>query len=202
MGWEHEHLLPENQVPVAESPPQTPEILWSDQTGHPPVRCITQGAQSLHHSRRTAHSICQQIPHGHRDPLHQHRERTLSDCLWLWKISYVPVWEDICRGNRPQAPWDDQPEKSHSGPCMTPENAPLSAAVWPDHNVQTRQGNASGGCPQLSPIQNQHWDQVRPLSRCHINLCILPKMSHQDSSRDAMGPHPLNGAPTHPEWLA
>ena len=26
-------------------------------------------------------------------------------------------------------PQDDQPEKSHSSPCMTPENAPLSAAV-------------------------------------------------------------------------
>ena len=74
MGWEHEHLLPENQVPVAESPPQTPEILWSVQTGHPPVWCLTQGAQSLHHSRRTAHSVCQQIPHGHRDPLCQHWE--------------------------------------------------------------------------------------------------------------------------------
>ena len=99
-------------------------------------------------------------------------------------------------------PRDDQPEKSHSGPCMTPENAPPSAAVWPDHNVQTRQGNASGGCPQPSSIQNQHQDQVRPTSRCHINLRILPKTSHQDSSKDAMGPHPLNGAPTHPERLA
>ena len=64
--------------------------------------------------------------------------------------------KDIRCGNRPQAPQDDQPEKSHSGPCMTPENAPPSAAVQPNHNVQTRQGYASGGCPQLSPIQNQH----------------------------------------------
>ena len=31
---------------------------------------------------------------------------------------------------------------------------------------------------------------------------ILPKTSHQDSSRDAMGPHPLDSALTHPEWLA
>ena len=29
----------------------------------------------------------------------------------------------------PQAPQDDQPKESHSSPCMTPENAPLSAAV-------------------------------------------------------------------------
>ena len=84
---------------------------------------------------------------------------------------------------------------------MTPENAPPSAAVQPDHNIPTRQGNAPGRCPQPSPIQNQHQDQVRPTSQHHINLRILPKMSHQDSSRDAMGPHPLNGAPTHPEWL-
>ena len=129
-------------------------------------------------------------------------KRALSDCLWLWKIPHVPVWEDIHHGNRPQAPRDDQPEKSHSSPCMTPENAPPSAAVWPDHNIQTRQGNASGRCPQLSPIQNQHWDQVRPMSRCHINLHILPETSHQDSSRDAMRPHPLDSAPTHPEQLA
>ena len=40
------------------------------------------------------------------------------------------------------------------------------------------------------------------LSRCHINLCILPETSHQDSSRDTMRPHPLDGAPTHPERLA
>ena len=83
-------------------------------------------------------------------------------------------------------PRDDQPEKSHSSPCMTPKNAPPSAAIRPDHNVQTRQGNASGGCPQPSPVQNKHRDQVRPTSRCHINLRILPETSHQDHSRDAM----------------
>ena len=36
---------------------------------------------------------------------------------------------DIRHGNRPQAPQDDQLKESHSGPCMTPENAPPSAAV-------------------------------------------------------------------------
>ena len=169
---------------------------------HPPVWRITQGAWSLHHSRRTAHSICQQIPHGHRDPLCQHQERTLSDCIWLWKIPYISVRKDNCHGNWPQAPGDDQPEKSHSSPCTTSENAPPSAAIWPDHNVQTRQGNASGRCPQPPPIQNKHWDQVRPMSWCHINLCILPETSHQDCSWDAMRPHPLDGAPTHPEQLA
>ena len=40
------------------------------------------------------------------------------------------------------------------------------------------------------------------MSQHHINLRILPKTSHQDSSRDAMGPHPLDGAPPHPEQLA
>ena len=116
MGQEHQHLLPENKVPTAESPPQTPEILWSDQTSHPPVRCLTQGAGSLHHSRWTAHCVCQQIPHGHWDPLCQHQERTLGHHIWLWKIPYIPVRKDICHGNRPQAPRDDQLKESHSRP--------------------------------------------------------------------------------------
>ena len=99
-------------------------------------------------------------------------------------------------------PQDDQLKESHSGPCTTPENAPPSAAVQPGHNILTRQRNASGRCPQPPPIQNQYRDQVRPMSRHHIDVCLLPKMSHQDCSRDSMGPHPLNGAQTHPEQLA
>ena len=94
MGREHQHLLPENKVPTAESP-QTPEILWLDQTGHPPVWCLTQGARSLHHTRWTAHDICQQIPHGHQDPICQHQERTFGHHIWLWKIPYIPLWQDI-----------------------------------------------------------------------------------------------------------
>ena len=85
---------------------------------------------------------------------------------------------------------------------MPPENAPPSAAVWPDHHILARQRNASGRCPQLPPVQNQHWNQVRPPSQHHINVCLHPKMSDQDQSRDSMGPHPLDGAQTHLEQLA
>ena len=75
---------------------------------------------------------------------------------------------------------------------MPPENAPPSAAVWPGHHILARQRNASGRCPQPPPIQNQHWNQVRPPSWCHIDVCLHPKMSDQDQSRDSMGPHPLD----------
>ena len=44
--------------------------------------------------------------------------------------------------------------------------------------------------------------KLDPMGRHHIYVCLLPKMSHQDCSRDSMGPHPLNVAQTHPEWLA
>ena len=110
------------------------------------------------------------------------------------KIPHIPVWKDIHRGDGPQAPWDDQPKKSHSSPCTPPEDAPPSAAVWPGHHILARQRNASGGCPQLPPIQNKHWDQVGSPSQCHIDVCHHPKMSDQDWSRDTMGPHPLDGA--------
>ena len=73
------------------------------------------------------------------------------------------------------SPQDDQPKESHSGPCMTPENAPPSAAVWPGHKVLARQRNASGRCPQLPPIQNQHWNQVRSPSQCHIDVLPSPQ---------------------------
>ena len=85
---------------------------------------------------------------------------------------------------------------------MPPEDAPPSAAVWPGHHVLARQRNASGGCPQLPPVHNKHWDQVRSLSQCHINVCLHPEMSDQDQCRDTMGLHPLHGAQTHPEQLA
>ena len=69
-----------------------------------PVWCLTQGARSLHHSRQTAHCICQQIPHRHQDPLCQHRERTLglsymvvknsirtcTEGHWLWRQTISP----------------------------------------------------------------------------------------------------------------
>ena len=86
--------------------------------------------------------------------------------------------------------------------CMPTEDAPPSVAVWDGHHIQARQRNASGRCPQLPPIQNKHQDQVGPLSQCHINVCLHPEMSDQDQCRNTMGLHPLNGAQTHPEWLA
>ena len=39
-------------------------------------------------------------------------------------------------------------------------------------------------------------------SGCHIDVCLHPETSDQDWCIDTMGPHPLNGAQTHPEWLA
>ena len=100
LGWEHQHVLPENKVPAAESPPETPEILWSEQTSHPPVWCLTQGARSLHHPGQTAHCFCKQVPHRHRDPLYQYWERTLGHHVWLWEIPHVPV-QDIHHGDGP-----------------------------------------------------------------------------------------------------
>ena len=85
---------------------------------------------------------------------------------------------------------------------MPPEDAPPSAAVWPGHHILARQRNASGRCPQPPPIQNKHWVQVGSPSWCHIDVCLHPKTSDQDWSRDTMGPHPLDGAQTQPEWLA
>ena len=90
-----------NKVPTAESSPETPEILWSEQTGHPSVWCLTQGAGSLHHPGQTAHCFCKQVPHRHWDLLCQHRERTLGHRIWLWEIPHIPVQKDIHYGDRP-----------------------------------------------------------------------------------------------------
>ena len=129
---------------------------------------------------------------------------TLRENSWP---SYMVVKNSTCtymegHSSWRHDPWDDQPKKSHSGPCMPPEDVPPSAAVWPGHHVLARQRNASGRCPQLPPIQNKHWDQVESLSWCHIDVCLHPEMSDQDQCRDTMGPHPLNSAQTHPEQLA
>ena len=86
---------------LQESPHQTPEILWLEQTGHPPVWCLTQGARSLHHTGQTAHCFCKQVPHRHWDPLCQHQERTLGHCIWLWKIPHITVCKDIHHGDGP-----------------------------------------------------------------------------------------------------
>ena len=44
LRWELQHVLPENKVPTAESPPQTPwDTMIGTKTGHPPVWCLTQG---------------------------------------------------------------------------------------------------------------------------------------------------------------
>ena len=101
LGWQHPHVLPENKAPPAESPPETPEILWSGQTSHPPVWCLTQGARSLHHPGWTAHCFCKQVPHGHWDPLCHYQERTLGHHIWLWEIPHIPVQKDIQHGDRP-----------------------------------------------------------------------------------------------------
>ena len=61
-------MLPENKVPNAENPPETPEILWSEQTDHPSVWCLTQGARSLYHPEWTAHSTVLQRWYHDRPP--------------------------------------------------------------------------------------------------------------------------------------
>ena len=101
-AWdENTNICFQKIVPTAESPPETPEILWSEQTSHPPVWCLTQGARSLHHPGWKAHCFCKQAPHGHWDPLCQHWERILGHCIWLWEIPHVPVRKDIHHGDRP-----------------------------------------------------------------------------------------------------
>ena len=69
MGWELKHKLPENQVPTGESIAETPQVLWQKRTSYSPVWCFTQGTQSLHHPRWSAHSFCEQISDRHRDML-------------------------------------------------------------------------------------------------------------------------------------
>ena len=64
--------------PVRRKPSLRP-LRYYDQTKPVTLQCdgLTQGAGSLHHSRRTAHCICQQIPHGHRGPRYTNIEREL-----------------------------------------------------------------------------------------------------------------------------
>ena len=52
------------------------------------------------------------------------------------------------------------------------------------------------------PSRNQHRNQVRPLSQCHIDVCLHPQMSLPRSEQRLNGTHPLNSVQTHPEWLA
>ena len=150
MGWKLKHKLPENQIPTGESIAETPQVLWQKETSHPPVWCFTQGTQSLHHSRWSSHSFCEQVSHRHRDTLCQHQQGTPSHCVQLWEVPHLPVSKNIYSWNRPQTAGDDKYEKSHCSPSQATENASLTAAVWHDHHVQTRQGNAPGWYPQPS----------------------------------------------------
>ena len=83
---------------------------------------------------------------------------TPSHHIWLWEVPHLLVWKDICCWDWSQTIGDDQHEKSHCSPSQVAENAPLTAAVWHDHHIQTRQGNASSWCTQSSTIQNRHWN--------------------------------------------
>ena len=131
LGWELQHLLPENQVSTAESPPQTPQILWSEQTSHPSVWCLTQGAGSLHHPGWTPHSFCEQVPHGHRDPIMPtSRESSL--------LSYMAVKSSICTCMGGHSLW-----RQITNPSRW--SARLQRMLL--HLQQARQGNASGKCP-------------------------------------------------------
>ena len=101
LGWEFQHVLPENQDSPADGPPETPQILWSEQTSHPSVWCLTQGARSLHHPGWTPHSLCKQVPHGERPimptlresswPLYMAVKSSIHTCIghssWRWTTS-------------------------------------------------------------------------------------------------------------------
>ena len=201
MGWELKHKLPENQIPTGESIAETPQVLRQKQSSHPPVWWFTQWTQRLHHPRWPSHSFCEQVSHRHRDMICQHWEGTPSHHVWLWKVPHLPVRKNIYSWNWPQTAGDDKYEKSHFHPSQATENASLTAAVWHDHHIQTRQGNAPGWCPKLSPFKDWHTDPAQPQRWCHIHFSFHKEPPDQDCSRNTMRSHLVNSTQTDTEWL-
>ena len=111
--------------------------------------CIIQDGQPI--------AFCKQVPHGHLRPTMP----TLRENSWPL---YMVVKNSIhtCTRRTFIVETDHKPLKMISLKNLTVAPAHLQRMLLclqqyePGHNIPARQRNASGGCPQLPPIQNQH----------------------------------------------
>ena len=177
MGWELKHKFPENQVPTWENFAETPQVVQQKQTDYSPVWHINQGNWSLHHPRQSVHSFYKQVPHRHREMICQHQEGAPSHHVWLWEVPHLPIQKNIYSWNWPQTAGDDKCKKSHCSPSQAIDNPSLTAAVWHDHHVQTRQGNALSHLPSRTDTQIQLNLRVDEISMSAFTRSRLTKIA-------------------------
>ena len=110
---------------------------------------------------------CQQEPHRRGDEVCQHRTGTSSHCLCLPKVKHVSAWKELRSRERPQTTGDD----CHEEPCecttTSSENAAGVTEVRCDHQVSTREGNATGRRPKPLPGESLTGNQTGYASRLH-----------------------------------
>ena len=181
IGWELKHKLPENQIPTGESIAETPyrikPVTLQCDTSLKWLRaCIIQDGHPI---AFTSKSLTDTATH-----YANMKEGTPSHHVWLLEVPQLPVWKNIYSWNWPQTVGDDKYAKSHCSPSQATENASLTATVWNDHHIQTRQGNAPGWCPQPSPFKDRHTDPAQPQSQCHIDFSFHKELPDQDCSRN------------------
>ena len=91
--------------------------------------------------REPAHCLCQQDPHGCRDKVHQHRERTSSHRLCLSMFQHLSTGKELHSRERPQTTGDD----CHEEPCecatTSSEDAAGATEIRCHHQVQTTEPN-------------------------------------------------------------
>ena len=191
LGWELQHKLPENKVPLWESLAEAPQILWEEQTSYSPVWCFTQGTGSLYHPRQSAHSFCKQISHRHRDMLCQHQEQTPSHHVWLWEVPHLPVHKDIY--------------------CHIPEMISLKNVISAPVRLQRmllrlqqydmvityRPDKEMLLADTLSRFPSRTNTEIKqPKSWCHIHVSLHQEAADEGWGRDITGPHPIDS----PQW--
>ena len=117
--------------------------------------------------RGPAHCVYQQEPRGHRDKICQHRERTSSHHLHLPTFQYLSTGKELCSREQLQTTGDD----CHEEPCecatTSSEDAAGATEIQCQHQVQTREPNATGQCPKPLFDESLTGNQIGHVSRLH-----------------------------------
>ena len=114
-------------------------------------------------------------------------------------VQHLCTGKAIYSGVRSQATGNDTSEEPRKCPSQTAEDAPPVTAIRCDHQIQTREGNATRRCTEQVPLTSFWGNQTGYESQLH---CLQQDLNSQTQGYHQGRPHSWHSLPAHSAGVA